>query len=77
LHNPNCSDADWEADNDSDKALDNSIKNGATLQLKEVSAALNVPGVIQQMQQSNTVAEQVLIMVNPWKMKRNKGNNTM
>jgi hypothetical protein len=50
LDNPNDSDDDWEADNESDKELDNGSEDSETLEVRNVSAAPNVPGLIRPIQ---------------------------
>jgi hypothetical protein len=49
LDNPFDSEDDWEADNESNTELDNGIEDLETAEVQNVSAALNVPGLIQPM----------------------------
>jgi hypothetical protein len=46
LDNPNTSEDDWEANNESDMALDKSSKYSDAPEVRNVSAALNGPGLI-------------------------------
>jgi hypothetical protein len=46
LHNRNDSEDDWEADNESDMELDNCSEVSETFEVRNVSAAPNVPGLI-------------------------------
>jgi hypothetical protein len=43
LDNPNNSNYDWEADNESDMELDNSSEDSETLEVSNVGAAPNIP----------------------------------
>jgi hypothetical protein len=47
LENPNDSEDDWEAENESHRELDNSSEDSETPEVRNVSAAPNVPGLIQ------------------------------
>jgi hypothetical protein len=46
LQNPHNSQDDWEADNESDTALDNGRDDSKILEVWSVRAELNVPGLI-------------------------------
>jgi hypothetical protein len=46
LDNPNDSEDDWEADNESDTELDNGSEVSQALEVQNVSAAPDVPGLI-------------------------------
>jgi hypothetical protein len=46
LDNPNVSEDDWEADNDSDMELDNGSEDSEIPEVRDVSAAPNFPGLI-------------------------------
>jgi hypothetical protein len=46
LDNPNDSEDNWEADNESAMELDNGSEESETPELQNVSAAPNVPGLI-------------------------------
>jgi hypothetical protein len=52
---------------------DNSIENPEYLEQRDVSAAPNVPRLIQPTQKSNRQAEKVLMTVNAIETRRNKG----
>jgi len=51
LDNPNDSEDDWEADNESDTEQDNGSEVSQTLEVRNVSDALRVPGLIRSIQQ--------------------------
>jgi len=72
LDNPNVSEDDWEADNESDTELDNGSEVAETLEVRNVSAAPNVPGLIQPIRQSKKTVEKTLVTVNIMEMRRNK-----
>jgi len=67
------SEHDWEVDNESEIDLDNSIRNLENPEQRDVSAAPNVPRLIQPSQRSKKHAEQLLIMVSTKETRRNKG----
>jgi len=73
LDNPNDSEDDWEADNESDMELHNGIEDSETLEQRNVSAALNVPGLIRPIQRSKKKVEKMLMTVNIMETRRNKG----
>jgi hypothetical protein len=73
LDNPNDSEEDWEADNESDIELDNGSEESETLELRDVSAAPNVPGLIRPIRQSKKKIEKPLLKVNILETRRNKG----
>jgi len=73
LDNPNDSEDDWEADNESDMELDNCSEVSETLEVRNVSAAPNVPGLIRPIRQSKKTVEKALVTVNIMEMRRNKG----
>jgi len=73
LDNPNDSEDDWEADNESDMELDNCSVVSETLEVRNVSAAPNVPGLIRPIQQSKKKVEKALLTVNIMETRRNKG----
>jgi hypothetical protein len=72
LDNPNNSDDVWEADNESDTDLDNGSEDSETLEVRNVSAAPNVPGLIRPIRRSKKNVEQALLMVNIMETRRNK-----
>jgi hypothetical protein len=73
LDNPNNSENDWEADNESDIELNNSSEVSETLEVRSVSEATNVPGLIWPIQESKKKVEKVLVTVNILETSRNKG----
>jgi len=73
LDNPHDSEDDWEADNESDMELDNCSEVSETLEVRNVSAAPNVPGLIRPIRQSNKKVENALLTVNIMETRRNKG----
>jgi len=73
LDNPNDSEDDWEVDNESDMDLDNGSEVSETLEVRNVSVAPNVPGLIRPIRQSNKKVEQALVTVNIMETRRNKG----
>jgi hypothetical protein len=73
LDNPNNSEDDWEADNESDMELDNGSEDSETPEVRNVSAAPNVPGLIRPIGRSKLKVEKALLMVNIMEMRRNKG----
>jgi hypothetical protein len=73
LDNPNHSEDNWEADNESDTELDNGSEVSETLEVRNVSAAPNVPGLIRPIRQSKKKVEKALVTVNIMETKRNKG----
>jgi hypothetical protein len=73
LDNANDSEDDWEADNEPDTDLDNGSEVSETLEVRNVSAAPNVPGLIRPIQQSKKTVEKALVTVNIMETRRNKG----
>jgi hypothetical protein len=73
LDNPNDREDNWEADNESDTELDNGSEVSETLEVRNVGAAPNVPGLIRPTRQSKKKVEKVLVTVNIMETKRNKG----
>jgi hypothetical protein len=73
LDNPNDSEDDCEADNESDMELDNSSEVSKTLEVQNVSAAPNVPGLIRPIPQSKKKVEKALVTVNTMETRRSKG----
>jgi len=72
--NPNVSEDDWEADNESDIELDNEIKALESPEHRVVSATPNVPGLIQPTRMSLKQAQKALMTVTAMETRRNKGN---
>jgi len=52
LDNPTDSEDNWDAYNESDMEVDNGSEDSETTEQRNVSAAPNVPGLIQPIQQS-------------------------
>jgi len=73
LDNPNQSEDDWEADNASDMELDNGSEDWETPEQCNVSAALNVPGLIWPIRRTRKKVEKPLMTVNIMETRRNKG----
>jgi hypothetical protein len=73
LGNPNNSEDDWEADNESDMELDNGSEESETPELQNVSAAPNVSGSIRPILQSKKKVQKELLTVNLMETRRNKG----
>jgi hypothetical protein len=71
LENLNNSPDDWEADNESDMELDNGSEVSETLEVWNVSAAPNVPGLIRPTRRSKEKIEKVLVTFNIMEMRRN------
>ena len=67
MDNPNDSEDDWEAENETDTEHDNGSEVSQTLEVRNVSAATNVSGLIRPIRQSKKKVEKVLVMVNIWK----------
>jgi len=64
LDNPNMSEDNWEAHNESDMELDNGSENSETPEQRNVSVAPNVPGLIRRIRRSKRKVEKTLMMVN-------------
>jgi len=73
LDNPNDSEDNWAADDESDLELEKSIEDPECLEQRDVSAAPNVPWSIRPTRESKRQAEQVLMTVNAIETRRNKG----
>jgi len=73
LDNPNDSEDDWQADNESDMELDNGSEQSETPELRNVSAAPNVPGLIRLILRSKKKVEKALLTVNIMETRRNNG----
>jgi len=73
LANPNDSEDDCAADNESDIEQDNSIVDPECPEQRDVSAAPNVPRLIRPTRKSKRQAQKVLMMVNAIKKRTNKG----
>jgi len=73
LDDPNYSEDDCEADNESDIELDNGGEDSDTPEERNVSAAPNVPRLIRPIRRSKMMAEEALMMVNTMETKRSTG----
>jgi len=73
LHNPNDSEEDCAADDESDIEHNNGIKDPQCPEQQDVSAAPNVPGLVRPTRKSKRQAEKVLVTVNTVETRRNKG----
>jgi hypothetical protein len=65
--------AQWERDDESDLEQDNVIEDLETTAQQDVSAAQNVPGLIQPTRKSKRQAEMLIMMVSTMKTRKNKG----
>jgi len=72
LDNPNHSEEDCAADNESDLEPNTGIEDPECPEQQDVSAAPNVPGLAQPTRKSKRQAEKVLVMVNGVETRRNK-----
>jgi len=73
LDDPNESEDNWEADNESDMDLDNGSEDSETPEQRNVSAAPNVPGLVQPIRRTRKKVEKPLMTVNIMETSRNKG----
>jgi hypothetical protein len=73
LDNPNDSEDDWKADNESDMELDNGSEVSETPKVRNVNAALNVPRLIRPIRRSKKKVKKALLMVHIMATRRNKG----
>jgi len=73
LDNPNDSEVDCAADNDSDMEHNNCIEDPECPEQQDVSAASNVPRLVQPTRKSKRQAENVFITVNAAEMWRKNG----
>jgi hypothetical protein len=73
LDNPNDSEEDCAADDDSDIEHNNCIEDPECPEQQDVSAAPNVPGLVRPTRKSKRQAEKVLVTVNAVETRRNKG----
>jgi hypothetical protein len=71
LHNPNASEDNWEADNESDIDLDNGSEDSETPEQRNVTAASNVCTQIPPIQQFQKKVEKWLMIVNIMDTRRN------
>jgi len=73
LDNPNYSEDDCEADDESDMELHNGIEDSKPPEQQNVCAAPNVPGLICPIRRSKKMVEKTLMTVNIMESRRNKG----
>jgi len=73
LDNPNDSEDDYEAANQSDMELDNGSEDSETREQQNDSAVPNVPWLIRPIRRSKKKVEKALLTVNIMEMRRNKG----
>jgi len=73
LDKPIDSEDDWEAHDESDMELDNGSEDSGTSEQWNVSAALNVLGLICPIQRSQKKVERALTTVNIMETRRNQG----
>jgi hypothetical protein len=73
LDNPNESENNWEADNESHMEMDNHSENSECMEQCNESASLNVPRLIRPIRRSKTKFQKVLMMVKIMQWKTNKG----
>lgn len=76
MDNPNDNDDNWEADNEFNIQLDNRIKDAETAKQQHVSAAQNIPGLIQPSWRLDSMAKQVVTTVSKMEMRSNNGKYT-
>ena len=73
MDDPNDTEDDWEADNESDMELDIGSEDSETPEQRNVGAAPNVPRLIWPIRRSKEKAEKTLMRVNIMETRRNKG----
>jgi hypothetical protein len=73
LDNPNDSEENCAADNESNLEQNNCIEDSECPEQQDVSAAPNVPGLVRPTWKSKRQAEKVLLTVNAVEMQRNQG----
>jgi len=73
LDNPNDSEDDCAADDESDIGPNNGTEDPECPEQQDVSAAPNVPGLVWPTRNSKRQAEKVLVTVNAVETRRNKG----
>jgi len=76
LDNPNDSEEDCAADDESNIEHNNGIEDPECPEQQDVSAAPNVPGLVRLTRKSKRQAEKVLVTVNAVETRRNKGGKT-
>jgi len=73
LDNPNDSEEDCEAGDESDIEYNNGIENSECPEQQDLSATSNVPRLVRPTRKSKRQAEKVLVIVNAVETRRNKG----
>jgi len=73
LDNPNDSEDDYAADDESDIEQNNGIEDSECPEQQDVSAAPNVPGLVRPTRKSKRQVEKVLVTVNAVETRKNKG----
>jgi hypothetical protein len=73
VHNPNDSEDNWEAANESGREIDNGIRDSETEEQRDVKTALNVPGLFRLAWRLKDKAEKVLMMVGTMETRKSKG----
>jgi len=73
LDNPNDSEEDWAADDESDIEHNNGIEDPECPEQQDASGMPNVPGLVWPIRKSKGQAEKVLVTVNAVETRRNKG----
>ena len=76
MDNPNDSEEDCAADDESNIEHNNGIEDPECPEQQDVSAAPNVPGLVRLTRKSKRQAEKVLVTVNAVETRRNKGGKT-
>jgi hypothetical protein len=77
LDDPNNSEEDCTADDDSNLEQNNFIEDPECPKQQELSAAPNVPGLVRPTWKSKSQSEKVLVSVNAVETQRNKGGKKM
>jgi len=77
LDNPNESEDDCDADNESDVELDNCFEDPECPEQRDVCAAPNIPGLIWPIERSKKWTEKSLVTVNATETRRIRGNRKM
>jgi len=77
LDNPNDSEDNWEADNESKMELNNGVRDSEPQEQRDVSSAPNVPVLISPTRGSKINAQNMLITVGTMETRRSKGMKKM
>jgi len=73
LDNPEDSEEDCAADDESDIEHNNAIEDAECPEQQDVSATPNVPGLVRLTRKSKSQSEKLLVTVNAVETRRNKG----